>query len=144
MSTYSDVTEITAWQLAHQLNLRVDLFLLSPDFRRHYPHVARLSDAARSGPRNIEEGFVKDRRTFASQVRLARGSQALVIDHLVDACDQRLITADELNIAQRLARRSMTAATGLIRSLEATNEDAAARGKRRSRRPIRSVPTGLD
>ena len=144
MSTYSDVTEITAWQLAHKLNLRVDLFLLSPDFRRHYPHVARLSDAARSGPRNIEEGFVKDRRAFAYQLRLARGSQAQVIDHLIEARGQRLITADELLIVQRLARRSITAANGLIRSLEATSEDAAARAKRRSRRPIRSAPTGWD
>jgi four helix bundle protein len=144
MSTYADVTEITAWQLAHKLNLRVDLFLLSPDFRRHYQHADRLSDAVRSATRNIAEGFADDRRAFADRVRLARGSQAEVLHHLIDAYDQRLITIDELEIAERLAKRSIRAANGLIRSLEATSEDAAARGKRRSRRPIRSAPTGWD
>src|SRR5215510_4056022 len=114
---YSDVIEIPAWQLAHKLNLRVDLFLLSPDFRRYYRHVDRLNDAARSGPRKIEEGFVKDRRSFACCLRLARSSQAQVLNHLSEACDQRLITVDELQIAQGLARRSMAAANGLIRSL---------------------------
>src|SRR5690349_10690108 len=121
MSIYSHVTEVPAWRLAHQLHLRVELFLLSPDFRRHYRHVERLNDAARSGPRHIEEGFIKDRRAFAYRLRLARVSQLQVLDHLADACDQRLITIDELMIAQRLARRSMNAASGLIRSLEATS-----------------------
>lgn len=144
MSSYSHVTEVPAWQLAHQLHLRVELFLLSPDFRRHYLHVDRLNDAARSGPRHIEEGFVKDRGAFAYRLRLARVSQLQVLDHLADACDQRLITIDELLIAQRLARRSMNAASGLIRSLEATSGIAITRARGRSPRPIPAVPTGSD
>ena len=144
MSIYNDVSEIAAWQLAHKLNLRVDLFLLSPDFRRHYKHADRLSDAVRSAPRHIAEGFSDDRRAFADRVRLARGSQAEVLHHLIDAYDQRLITIDELEIAEHLAKRSIRAANGLIRSLEATSEDAAVPGKGKTPRRIRPGPTGWD
>lgn len=144
MSIDHDVTEVIAWQLAHKLNLRVDLFLLSPDFRRHYKQVDRLSNAARSAPHNIEKGFVEDRCSFAHRLRLAKGSQLEVMDHLIDAHEQRLITNDELLIAQRLMRRSIRAANLLIRSLEATTAREAESARRRSPPPIRSIPTGSD
>jgi four helix bundle protein len=144
MAAFRDVTEISAWQLAHKLNLRVDLFLLSPDFRRHYKHSDRLSAIVQSAPRAIAEGFDSDRHGFVERVRLAKGSHAEVLHHLNDAYDQRLITLDELQIAQRLTRRAIKAANGLIRSLEATSGDVAAPATRRSRRLIRTVPTDLD
>lgn len=146
MPSTRDVTETTAWQLAHQLNLRVDLFLLSPDFRRYYKHSDRLSRAVRSGPREIADGFDRDRPVFAERLRRAKGSQLEVVHHLVDAHGQGLITADELDIARRLAQRAIRAATGLIRSLEATaaDRDAAARATRRKRRSIRAAPTNSD
>jgi four helix bundle protein len=143
MSSVGDVTEIIAWQLAHKLTLRVDLFLLSPDFRRHYTDSDRLCAIARSGPRQIAEGFGRDRLAFAETVRRAKRSEAEVLAHLVDAYDQRLITLDELQIAQALTKRAIRAANGLIRSLEATS-GAAAPAKRRTRRQTRPVPTGLD
>ena len=142
MSIIHDVTDIAAWQLAHKLNLRVDLFLLSPDFRRHYKHVDRLREAVQSAPRHIAAGFEADRQSFADRVRLAKGSQAQVLSYLDEAYGQRLITIDELQIAQQLTRRSIKAANGLIRSLESTSERrAAARAKPRIRRRIRPGPT---
>jgi len=143
MPTTCDVTEIRVWRLAHQLTLRVDLFLLSPDFRRHYQQSDRLCDAARSAPRNIAEGFAGERHVFAERLRLAKGSQAEVMTHLSDAYQQRLITLDELQIARGLTRRAINAANGLIRSLEA-NGAAAPPAKRRSRRRMRSIPTSSD
>lgn len=125
MSTPADPRDIAAWQLAHLLNLRVDLFLLSPDFKRHYRRVEQLGDAVRSGPRNIAEGLVSDRRAFADRVRLAKGSEAEVLNHLIAAYDQRLITLDELDIVARLTRRAMQAANRLIRQLEAADRSAA-------------------
>ena len=145
MADLRDVTEITAWQLAHKLNLRVDLFLLSPDFRRHYKHSDRLSDVVRSAPRNIAEGFTSDRNAFADRLRLAKGSQAEVLGHLADAYDERLITFDEWQIAERLTKRAIKAANGLIRSLESTGEPRAELpARRRSRPPRRRAPTSLD
>ena len=118
---FKDFREIVAWQLAHQLKLRVDLFLGSPDFRRQYRFCDQLSDSARSGPRNIAEGHARFRhKEFAHFVRIAKGSEAEVLNHLIDAHDQRLISSDELTIAEQLAKRAMRAATGLIRYLEST------------------------
>ena len=121
MAGFRDFREIAAWQLAHQLKLRVDLFLLSPDFRRHYRLADQLSDAVRSGPRNIAEGFGRYRhREFAHFVRIAKASEVEVLNHLIDAQDQRLITTDEFQITEHLTRRAIKAANGLIRYLEST------------------------
>jgi four helix bundle protein len=121
MAGFRDFREIAAWQLAHQLKLRVDLFLLSPDFRRHYKFCDQLSDAVRSGPRNIAEGFARFKhKEFAQFVRIAKGSEAEVLNHLIDARDQRLITDDEFLLAEHLTKRALKAANGLIRYLEST------------------------
>ena len=123
MAGFRDFREIAAWQLAHQLKLRVDLFLLSPDFRRHYRFSEQLSDAVRSGPRNIAEGFGRYRhREFAQFVRIAKASEVEVLNHLIDAQDQRLITTDEFQITEHLTKRAIKAANGLIRYLESTPE----------------------
>jgi four helix bundle protein len=121
MAGFKDFREIIAWQLANQMKLRVDVFLGCPEFRRHFKFCEQLSDAARSGPRNIAEGFARFKhKEFAQFVRIAKGSEAEVLNHLIDARDQVLITADELIINERLAKRAMKAASGLIRYLEST------------------------
>lgn len=126
MSVFHDFTEIAAWRLAHLLNLRVDLFLLSPDFRRHYRLADQLSDAVRSGPRNIAEGFGRYRHgEFAHFVRIAKASEAEVLNHLIEAQDQRLITADEFQITEHLTDRAIKAANDLIRYLESTPDHLA-------------------
>jgi len=121
MSSFQDVREIKAWRLAHQLNLRVDLFLLSPDFKRHYTASDQLSSAVRSGPQYIADGSERLRcKEFAQCVRAARASEAEVLRHLVEAREQVLITDDEFLIARQLTKRAMLAASRLIRQLEAT------------------------
>jgi len=123
MAGFKDVRDITAWRLAHQLNLRVDLFLLSPDFRRYYTASAQLGVAVRSGPRHIAEGSERLRhKDFAQCVRAARESEASVLAHLIDAREQLLITHDEFLLTKQLTRRAMRAANRLIRSLESTPE----------------------
>jgi hypothetical protein len=59
-------------------------------------------------------------KEFAQFGRVAKGSEAEVLNHLIDACDQRLITREELEINEQLAQRAMKAAAGLIRYLEST------------------------
>lgn len=144
MAAFNDVTEISAWQLAHKLNLRVDLFLLSPDFRRHYKRSDRLRDVVESAPRNIAEGFDGDRDAFVERIRLAKGSQAEVLNHLSDAYQQRLITLDEWQISEALTRRAIRAANGLLRSLEPKDGCAAGRAKRKTRPRMRPGPTNSD
>ena len=121
MDGFRDFREIAAWQLAQQLKSRVDLFLLSPDFRKHYRFSEQLSDAVRSGPRNIAEGFGCHRHCeFVHFVQLAKTSEAEVLRYLIVAQDQRLIADDEFEIAEQATRRAIKAANGLIKYLEST------------------------
>lgn len=121
MAGFKDFREIVAWQLAHELKIRVDLILGMPDVRAQYKFREQMSDAARSAPRNIAEGYGRFKhKEFAQFVRIAKGSEAEVLNHLIDAHDQRLITADELALTEQLIKRAMQAATGLIRYLEST------------------------
>jgi four helix bundle protein len=59
-------------------------------------------------------------REFAQFLRTARGSEGEMLNHLRDAHEQGLITKEELVMSERLAKRAIKAATGLIRYLEST------------------------
>lgn len=121
MAGFKDFREIAAWQLANQLKLEVDRYLARPEFDRRFKFCQQFDDAARSGPRNIAEGFARFRhKEFAQFVRVAKGSEAEVLNHFIDAHDQRLITKDELLASEHLAKRALKAANGLIRHLEST------------------------
>ena len=121
MAGWSDFQEIVAWQLARALKLRVDLYLRRPEFQRLFRYSDQLSDAARSGPANIAEGFGRHgNKEFARFVRIAKGSEAEVLNHLIDARDQELLTEAEFREAEHDARKAMKAAIGLIKHLERT------------------------
>ena len=76
MAGFKDFREIVAWQLAHELKLIADRLVAKPDVARRFKFCDQLSDAARSGPRNIAEGFARFKhREFAQFVRIAKGSE---------------------------------------------------------------------
>ncbi len=119
MAGWKDFQEIVAWQLARALKLRVDAYLKQPEFKRHYRYCDQLSDSARSGPANIAEGFGRHgNKEFARFVRIAKGSEAEVLNHLIDARDQQLLNDAEFREAEHAARKAMKAAIGLIQHLE--------------------------
>ena len=122
MAGFKRFEDIIAWQLAYELKQRVDVFLKRSDFRGRFKYHDQLHDAIRSGPRNIAEGHMRGfkHREFAQFVRTARGSEGEVLNHLIDAYDQGLISAKELEMTSRLAKRAIKAASGLIRYLEST------------------------
>jgi four helix bundle protein len=121
MAGFKDFRELAAWQLARELKLAADALLGKPEVRRHFRYCDQLSDAARSAPRNIAEGFARYRhKEFAQFVRIAKGSEAEVLNHFIDAHDLRLMTDEEFRHGEHLARRAIKAANGLIRYLEAT------------------------
>jgi len=116
-----DVRDVVAWRLAHRLRLRIDLFLLSPDFRRHYGSSAVLSDVAAIGPRRIADGFARvSPLLYASDVRVAKAAQQRVLDLMADAYGQKLIAHDEYLLVEELGKRAVRAAGRLISSLEST------------------------
>ena len=127
MAGWKDFQEIAAWQLARALKIHVDGYLKRAEFKQKYRYGDQLSDAARSGPANIAEGFGRrgtreGNREFARFVRIAKGSEAEVLNHLIDAHDQELISDAEFRAAEHAARKALKAAVGLIKHLERTAE----------------------
>ena len=119
MAGWNDFREIAAWQHARALKIRVDGFIKRPEFKRLYRYCDQLSDAARSGPANIAEGFGRHgNKEFARFVRIAKGSEAEVLNHLLDARDQELLTEEDFREAEHAAKKAMKAAIGLICHLE--------------------------
>jgi four helix bundle protein len=119
MAGWNDFQQIAAWQLARALKLRVYEYLKRPEFKRDFRYCDQLAGAARSAPANIAEGFGRHgNKEFARFVRIAKGSEAEVLNHLIDAHDQQLLSDAELKEAERDARRAMKAAVGLIKHLE--------------------------
>src|SRR5262245_43628000 len=125
--------EIAAWQFAHDLKIRIDECLARPDFRRKYKFVDQLSDSVRSAPRNIAEGHMRGfkHKEFAQFLRTARGSLGEVLNHLIDAHEQKLITEGELIGCESLAKRAIRASTGLIQYLESTPDPPPPRYKKK-------------
>ena len=145
MAGWKDFREIVAWQLAQQLKLRVYEFLDRPAVKRHYRFTDQLADAARSAPSNIAEGFGRfGNKEFARFARIAKASEVEVLNHLIDAHDQRLLTKDEFLLLEHTTRKAMKATVGLIRHLESTPDPPhrPGRGLRdpRTRNPDRTPP----
>ena len=136
MAGFRDFRDIVAWQLAEELKLLADTFLARPEFARRYKYCDQLHDSARSGPRNIAEGFARYRhKEFAQLTRVARASESEVLNHFIDAVDQRLITRDEFINGQHLAKRAMSAAAGLIIWLESTPDPPGPKYRKKKRKP---------
>jgi four helix bundle protein len=122
MAGWKDFREIVAWQRARELKLRVDALLKRPVFRTQFKFKDQLSDSARSGPRNIAEGFGRcGNKEFARFARIAKGSELEVLNHLIDAHDQGLITDQEFKDYESCVNRALAAVVGLIRHLESND-----------------------
>jgi four helix bundle protein len=119
MAGWKDFREIVAWQRARELKLRVDELLKRPEVKTKYKYYDQLSDAARSAPRNIAEGFGRfGNKEFARFARIAKGSELEVLNHLIDAQDQGLITKAEFANYEECVQSAVAAVVGLIRHLE--------------------------
>ena len=116
---WKDFRDIVAWQRARELKVRVDELLKRPAFRLKFKYRDQLEDAVRSAPRNIAEGFGRfGNKEFARFARIAKGSELEVLNHLIDAHDQGLITKDEFSQYEECVQSALAALVGLIRHLE--------------------------
>ena len=123
MAGWKDFREIAAWRLSHDVKCRVDAFLERPDAQRKYRFRDQLADSARSAPGNIAEGFGRfGNKEFARFARIAKASLIEVLNHMIDAQDQQLISRDELLLHEHSIRKALKATVGLIRHLESTPE----------------------
>ena len=119
MGGWKDFRDIVAWQRARELKLRVDELVQRPAVKTRFRFRDQLEDAARSGPSNIAEGFGRlGNKEFARFARIAKGSELEVLNHLIDAHDQGLLTKEEFAQYEDCVRRALAAVVGLIHHLE--------------------------
>ena len=105
--------------LTHKLDYVADLGVDTIWVMPFYPSPLKDDGYDVADYRNVNPAY-GTRADFAHFVRIARGSVGEVINHLIDARDQGLISATELEMTSRLAKRAIKAASGLIRYLEST------------------------
>ena len=121
MAGFRDFREIVAWQLARELKLLADQVLSRPAVAQDFKFRDQLSDAARSGPRNLAEGFARFKhKEFAQFARIAKGSEAEVLNHFVDATDRGYLSPEEFPHFEHATKKALKAVNGLIRYLENT------------------------
>src|SRR5688572_2458644 len=116
---FSRFEDIGAWQRAYELKRLVLGICERPCFTRDIRLQGQLVDAARSGPRNIAEGFGRwHHRDFARFTRIAKASEVELLNHFREAHDSKHITQEEREKLEHAARKAIKAANGLIRWLE--------------------------
>lgn len=121
MAGWSDFREIVAWQRARKVKLQVDALLARESFQITFKFRDQLSAAARSAPANIAEGFGRfGNKEFARFARIAKASEIEVLNHLIDAQDQGLLTKEEFEDLEAAVQSALAAIVGLIRHLEAS------------------------
>jgi four helix bundle protein len=116
---FSTFQEIGAWQRAYELKLQVQEICQRSSFLKDETLRSQLLDAARSGPRNIAEGFARwHHRDFARFARIAKASEIELLNHFIEAVDSAHITVEERKKLEHAAKKAIKAANGLIRYLE--------------------------
>ena len=141
MAGWKDFREISAWRLSREVKRHVYRFLERADVRREYKYCDQLSDSARSAPSNIAEGFGRfGNKEFARFSRIAKGSLEEVLNHMIDAYDQRLLSEVELAAHEHRIRKALKATIGLIRHLESSPDPRRPPKKKRDQDPPEPEP----
>ena len=88
---------------------------------RDFELLRQVREAARSGPRNIAEGFGRFKhKDFAKFVRTAKASELELLNHFEEAELSGYLTPKQRQELEHLARKAIKAANGLIRYLDST------------------------
>jgi four helix bundle protein len=121
MAGFKSFREFAAWQLAFQLRRAVIPLCVRIRDEKDFEFLRQLREAARSGPRNIAEGFGRFKhKDFAKFVRIAKASELELLNHFEEAEVSGYVTPKQREELEHLARKAIKAANGLIRYLEST------------------------
>jgi four helix bundle protein len=135
VSRYKD---LECWQLANELKLQVYALVNNSVARHDFKFRDQIFDSARSGPRNIAEGFARyNHPEFAHFLGVAKASIIETHNHIGDGYDLGYWTANERDRVEALADRAASATTGLITYLRHTRAPQAnprTSGTRRQRK----------
>ena len=115
-----DHREFIVWQLADEVRRGVIAITDSEPVSRDWSFRKQIRDSCDSACANFAEGFARyQHKQFAQFIRIVRGSLREVIDQLDSALEKHYIDAETARHLQRLCKRALSAAAGLIRWLEA-------------------------
>jgi four helix bundle protein len=114
--------ELVAWQLAFDLNQRIQVLLQSAPASRDFKFRDQLADSARSAPRNIAEGFGRfNPAEIAQFVDYARGSLDETENHLRDGVASNYFPAEAVGpliLLLTRCRRALDAWHTYLRSVK--------------------------
>jgi hypothetical protein len=107
-------TDLTAWQLARELKLRVYEFVREPAVARDWDFVRQIHRRRRIGPTEHRGGFWSFQPTGVCQLlKIAIASEQEVRNHFIDAFDRGYLPAARRDENINLAHRAIAAATRL-------------------------------
>src|SRR5580692_1316035 len=88
--------DLECWRLANDLKLEVYALVNNSSARHDLKFCEQIVDSARSGPRNIAEGFGRyEHPEFARFLCFARGSILETHNHVGDGCDSGYWSASD-------------------------------------------------
>jgi four helix bundle protein len=120
--------DLECWQLANQLKLAVYALVNKSSARNDLKFREQIVDSARSGPRNIAEGFGRyEHPEFARFLGFAKASIVETHNHVGDGCDSGYWSATDSAPVQALAERAAASTTGLIAYLRRTRAPSPSR-----------------
>jgi|HubBroStandDraft_2_1064218.scaffolds.fasta_scaffold1022698_2 four helix bundle protein len=131
--------DLECWRLANDLKLEVYALVNNSSARHDLKFCEQIVDSARSGPRNIAEGFGRyEHPEFARFLCFARGSILETHNHVGDGCDSGYWSASDRDRVRALADRAIASTTGLIGYLRRTRAPSLSQSRQRSRKDRRS------
>jgi four helix bundle protein len=126
--------ELVSWQLAFELNERIQQLLRSGAAANDFKFRDQLADSARSAPRNIAEGFGRFNPTEIAQfVDYARASLDETENHLRDAAASGYFAPQEVGPLILLLVRCRKALAGWHTYLRGVKDDPRFNQGRRRR-----------
>jgi four helix bundle protein len=113
--------DLVAWKLAIDVRRQVQPLCRRLRDARDFKLCEQIREAARSGPRNIAEGFGRFKHgDFARFVRIGKASEVELLNHLQEAHYSNHLSDEELDALDHSVRKAIRAANGLIRYLDST------------------------
>jgi four helix bundle protein len=118
--------DLVAWQLADELRREVLAFTEKGPASRDFKFRDQMRDAAWSAARNTTEGFGRFRPAdFARFLEFAHASLSEIQDGLLESRERGYLADDAFDRMWRLAKRGLSANTGLMAYLK----DCAAKSR---------------
>jgi len=116
--------DLDIWQLSVELRDEINRLTDAGPVAKDFAFRNQIRDSASSAPRNIAEGFGRFRpRSFASFLRIARGSLEEVRCHLLDGQTRKYFTDEDTQRLLVLQKRALAGTTKLIQYLESVQGD---------------------